>query len=88
MRKLNLVLAAAPPQDAVALVQGCVISTLDYTRRTIHEVIAKHHWKCFNDAVVEGLERAMGGSGWQAIPKAKQQLFLPGSKGGFLVLLF
>ena len=83
VRKLNLVLAAAPPQEAVALVQGCVISTLDYTRRTVHEVVAEHLWKRFDDAVVEGLERAMGGSGWQATPKVKQQLFLPGSMGGF-----
>ncbi len=67
--KLNLVLAAVPPQEAVALVQGYIISTLDYTRQTIHEVVAEHHWKRFDDAVVEGLERAMSGSGWQAFPK-------------------
>ena len=82
VQKLNLVFAVAPPQEAVMLVQGCVISTLDYTRRTVHEVVAEEHWKRFDDAVVDGLERAMGGVGWRAFPKVEQQLFLPGSLAG------
>ena len=60
VQKLNLVFAVAPPQEAVMLVQGCVISTLDYTRRTVHEVVAEEPWKRFDDALVDGLERAMG----------------------------
>ena len=82
VQKLNLVFAVAPPQEAVMLVQGCVISTLDYTRRTVHEVVAEEHWKRFDDALVDGLERAMGGVGWRAFPKVEQQLFLPGSLAG------
>jgi hypothetical protein len=82
LAKLAMVCATAPPQQAVALVQGCVISKLDYTCRTVHAAVGDAQYIRFDDMVVQWLERAMGARGWVNVVKVKQQLFLPASFGG------
>jgi hypothetical protein len=84
LTKLAMVCATAPPQQAVALVQGCVISKLDYTRWTVHAVVGNAQYLRFDDMVVQWFERAMGAWGWVNVIKVKQQLFLPSSVGGLL----